>query len=163
MGLDITWVTKAKFEDGPGCQEDAYDCGHIRFYSNSDFETVADGMKNGHYSWADKGYFSAGSYSGYSDWRTRLSIDVLGIAPSAIWNHPEDHAGKPFVELINFSDCEGCIGPETSAKLAKDFQTHREKVEKAANNAACLYYFEVYKKFQFAFEMAATGGFVKFC
>ena len=35
----------------------------------------------------------------------------------------------PFWELINFSDCEGVIGPKTSAKLAGDFAAFQEKAD----------------------------------
>ena len=42
------------------------------------------------------------------------------LAAPKVRTNPEKE-GLPFVELINFSDCEGVIGPEVAAKLAKDF------------------------------------------
>ena len=39
----------------------------------------------------------------------------------------------PFVELLNFSDCEGFIGPKTSAKLHADFLEWDEKAKVNSN------------------------------
>lgn len=95
----------------------------------------------------------------------------------------------PFLELIHFSDCEGIIGPKTSAKLYKDFEKYRDKFKKeskertrkenedqygdllktfgkerlekflARENQAIL----IYDDFMSAFETASNNGVVLFC
>ena len=80
-----------------------------------------------------------------------------GHKPEDVWEgrlHPE-----AFEELIHFSDCEGTIGPKTSAKLAKDFADWRDRAEKHTPEE---YFFAKYCDFQKAFEIAARGGAVKF-
>lgn len=64
----------------------------------------------------------------------------------------------PFWELINFSDCEGIIGPVVSAKLARDFQEYQEK----ANSQLTDYDLERYNSWRQAFELAAENGVVRF-
>ncbi len=68
-----------------------------------------------------------------------------------------------FRELIHFSDCEGFIGPKTSAKLAADFAAWRDS---AAAMAAQIdqgrWHLEKYNEWARAFETAAKGGVVKF-
>lgn len=66
-------------------------------------------------------------------------------------------AQGPFSEQINFSDCEGTIGPVVSAKLAKDYAEFAEKAE-----AVDGYFWEKYQEWQVAFQLAADNGAVKF-
>ena len=78
---------------------------------------------------------------------------------TAVWDNPPPNA--PFVELINFSDCEGFIGPVASAKLAKDFAAFRDRAQ-SADSTHGAYDFERYCKWQEAFEFAADNGCVQF-
>jgi len=72
----------------------------------------------------------------------------------------------PFVELINFSDCEGEIGPIVAAKLAKDFAEHQEKARTYVplhnDPDEPDWWFNLYKDWRKAFEMASDGGSVCF-
>ena len=53
--------------------------------------------------------FQAGSYMYYCKWRNRLA-EMAGLGSAeAVRTNPEKE-GLPFVELIDFSDCEGVIG-----------------------------------------------------
>jgi len=61
-------------------------------------------------------------YGAYNHWRGLLSLLIFGVKPEEVWNNRSKYAGRPFVELIDMSDCEGAIGPKTSMKLAKDFE-----------------------------------------
>lgn len=120
-----------------------------------------DGKPEGKYVGKLGDGFRAGSYSGYNRWREWLAQRVHGVMPSRIWDHPKTYEGKPFFELIHFSDCEGAIGPKTSAKLAKDFEEHR--IEVCGNTTAGDGYVELYEDFAKAFKRAAeTDGFVIF-
>jgi len=111
--------------------------------------------------------FRAGSYSGYNWWREQLCQLALDVPPDDVWGDPEHYAGKPFVELINFSDCEGCIGPITAAKLAVDFREYGPRVRTRAatqitDTEERSYFLDSYADWQRAFEVAAHDGFVIF-
>jgi len=111
--------------------------------------------------------FRAGSYSGYNMWRTHLCQIALDVPPDDVWEDPEAYDGMPFVELINFSDCEGCIGPKTSAKLAADFRQYGGRLREIAPKQITSdedrgYFFESYDDWQRAFELASRDGFVIF-
>ena len=69
--------------------------------------------------------------------------------------------GRPFFELIHFSDCEGIIGPKISAKLAKDFADNQAKADVYRVDEAS-WFREKYSDWRRAFEMAADNGAVEF-
>jgi len=107
--------------------------------------------------------FRAGSYSGYNAWRAWLSETVLGVQPEAVWAEPSRYAGRPFVELIDFSDCDGTIGPEVSDKLARDFRKHRAKVERSLTESdESQWNMQKYDEWAAAFALAARMGAVQF-
>ena len=77
--------------------------------------------------------FQAGSYMYYSKWRNQLA-EMAGLGSAeAVRTNPEKE-GLPFVELINFSDCEGVIGPKVAAKLAKDFADYEDRASPSRRN-----------------------------
>lgn len=114
--------------------------------------------------------FSAGSYSGYNDFREKLAkfagypeIDytdyfqrTVKSAAAYCWQIASE---GPFYEIINFSDCEGIINAEKSKKLYEDFSLNLDKAE--------LYFdswdITIYKNFMYAFELASNNGYVEFC
>lgn len=111
--------------------------------------------------------FRAGSYSGYNWWREQLCELALECEPSEVWEDPEVYEGQPFVELINFSDAEGAIGPKTSAKLAADFRAHEPRVaawaeEHIVEGDNRAYFIELFGEWKRAFELAAEDGFLLF-
>jgi hypothetical protein len=111
--------------------------------------------------------FRAGSYSGYNWWREQLCRFALDCDPSEVWGDPDAYAGRPFVELINFSDAEGAIGPRTSAKLAADFRAHEPRVAAWAEERIDTednrgYFVELFGEWKTAFELAADDGFLIF-
>ena len=182
MGLDITAYRKltrldAVFDaDGepinPETREPLDD--YARFYVNSDFPGREGGIEhNAVYAYTEAHGFRAGSYSGYSVWREKLAAlanypqveheRVQGYAPSrvmssaaAAWSGKCE--GMPFVELVNFSDCEGVIGPEVAAKLAKDFAEFEERAKAVGDER----FYSCYCDWRKAFEMAADSGAVSF-
>ena len=109
--------------------------------------------------------FRAGSYGGYSTWRNMLAEAAGYDSADQVW------AGEfsgPFVELINFSDCEGYIGPHVSAKLLADFLEYRDEVEKYVSEAygdghEFEYFMDRYDCWIGAFETASDNGVVVFC
>jgi len=151
-----------------------YDAGYIRVYANRDFPGRTDGLVvDGIYEKSDNAAheqdFRAGSYSSYSAWREQLAI-LAGYPEGtsreedrefrhslSAWNNAEKTKGLPFWELIDFSDCEGTIGPVVSAKLAKDFAEQQPKADAIGG-----YFLEKYNQWRHAFELASDGGAVVF-
>lgn len=170
MGLDIVWYKNAKLaEEGQGVDSDGFQMdGFITPFDNPAFPGRADGLDCGKtYVATEGGSFGAGSYGGYNNWREELAR-IAGYEPilsdrfgeqimrcdAAAWRVPEG----PFWELINFSDCEGTIGPVVSAKLAKDFANWQQDAEGSPQ----LGFQRTYANFRKAFEQVAGNGFVRF-
>ncbi len=134
-----------------------------------DYPERLDGFPEGIYEF--KGeiiLFTIGRYSYYDAWRALLCRVILGIDPAVLWADPAAFVGQPFVELVNFSDQEGAIGPRTSQKLAQDFANYVDRLpdllsngweESIVTRAAFL---ELFQQFQYAFELASHNGFLIF-
>lgn len=170
MGLDITYYREIKKLDAvfndDGAPVDAKTGIPIEdFYwaiPNPHYDR-SDGIAPGPYHYEDSDGFRAGSYSGYSSWRNQLaklagykeeeSRDGYGFSMGA-WKADSG----PFWELINFSDCEGTIGPKTSAKLAMDFANFQEM----ANAHEDEWFRDLYAEWRTAFETASNNGAVSF-
>lgn len=114
----------------------------------------------GVYSFSNVLRFRAGSYSGYNAWRNALARVAGYGSADAVWKAPDEFAGRPFVELIEFSDCEGVIGPIVAAKLAKDFADNAIKAQ--GSEAFDVFDLQLYALWRRAFEMASDGGAVDF-
>jgi hypothetical protein len=90
------------------------------------------------------------------------------VEPQTVWDNPDAFQGKPFVELINFADNEGAIGPETSRKLAQDFDAHSDHFRQLMSTELeqvtieAERFIELYNEFHRAFEVASDDGFVVF-
>lgn len=170
MGLDITAYSKIwPSEDQSPTQHDQETRKMFRAYQNPAFPNQGADIPFAFYDYDGETFaFCAGSYAGYSDWREELAFlaDYLPTTAS-------DERGKltisyaetvfggatgPFCELINFSDCEGCIGKTVSMKLAADFAEYQSKADKHHFRP----FREAYAKWRRAFELAAQGGCVRF-
>lgn len=158
MGLDIVVYKKLKRVENPEFDEDGdlvdysnqWHAGPTMEWSESCFPGRADGIDpEAVYTWDDDYYFRAGSYSGYNMWRELLS---------------ELSDGSDFIELINFADNEGVIGPVISKKLYNDFQTNYFKaVQYSKEIEDGEYWISKYKEWMKAFEFASEDGAVIFC
>lgn len=165
MGLDIRACAKL-VEIGPVVERDGdlYDPvtdnlvdtnTKIVVYPNDAFPDRASPLKAGVcYRVGKDVRFRAGSYGGYNSWRSQLAY-LAGYKTQDAWDGKCD--GLPFVELVNFSDCEGVIGPIVSAKLARDFAEHDDKAKAVGG-----YFYEKYTGWREAFEIASDGGCVDF-
>lgn len=128
----------------------------VRPYVNADFPAQADGIVHGAwYRYEAQMSFGAGSYDGYGEWRRELAR-IGGYEAERAWEGFVDEA--PFLELVNFADNEGVIGPRTSAKLSADFAAHEDVARGRMDDDG----FRRYRKWLEAFTMAADGGFVDF-
>lgn len=106
--------------------------------------------------------FGAGSYSGYGTYRKMLAECFLGVTPEGVWKNESVYKGQPFFEQVNFSDCDGFIGPEVSAKLHEDYNAGRNEwydylVE---SGEEVEYYMPRYDNWTKAFKVASDEGFV---
>ncbi len=160
MGLDITAYSKIK-------KTNNLDEASIFVYRGEYYNDRAIDVEAGTYIEGDEcesHCFRAGSYSGYNQFRNLLSDIILEADQRTVWTNEEAYEGKPFYELINFSDCEGNFGPEMSAKLHKDFVDHREVFHEKVKNRNLYegYYESVYDNFMKGFELASQGGILSF-
>lgn len=136
------------------------------FPNKPDWEKHLAGMEPGLYEYTDASEqfeFRAGSYSNYSLWREFLSELALKVEPNAVWEEPERFVGRPFVELIDFTDCDGRIGTRLASKLVADFRAHTDKAEDlAATLENDGHFINIYRDFTRAFELAAQQGALAF-
>jgi hypothetical protein len=146
MGLDITAVSKLKPIEIPDHLEqwsdEYYDWemeqegSIVNIYTHDAFPEASEGLEDGAYLELGERYgFRAGSYSGYGMWREWMASAIMqGIlgktgGASTMWGRgDEGDYGLPFMELINFSDAEGIIGPVASKKLYNDFRQYENDV-----------------------------------
>jgi hypothetical protein len=158
MGLDITAYQTVKLEIPCTLQQlasmrDRDRDDEVFLFNELVFEARCDGLAHGFYTVSGgRRDFRVGSYGSYNDFRRGLAA-LVGETPERIWGDP-DFKG-PFAELINFSDCEGFIGPWTSDKLAKDFEAYRFK-------AGGGDFGRLYAEWLAAFKLASQTGAVKF-
>jgi len=146
------------------------------FYPEESFIERMDGFDPGLYQYdpEDTKQISF-SYSGYNLWRDMLARIIHGCSAAHIWDHKEVYVDTAFYELVDFSDCEGTIGPKTCEKLARDFKDHigrvRAYVEEMEDSTVVRLprppssreWLEQYEQFSAIFTLAANGaGFVKF-
>ena len=87
-------------------------------------------LKTGYY--RDEGdtqhSFRVGSYSYYGEWRKLLALSIGFENIGDIWKLGPYNEDVPFIELIDFSDADGSIGPIVSEKLYNDFENLQDKV-----------------------------------
>ena len=169
MGLDIRYYSGLKL--APGVKRD-HALEHWKEYAVlSDACIRAEGVPdiNGVYTFDQSGGFAAGSYGTYNGWRELLAKLAGWTGAKQAWKAQ----GGPFWELINFTDCDGTIGPVVSAKLAQDFAELQDLVDGAGTTSFggdeneiepsdVEWFRRVYADFRKAFETAAQGGAVVF-
>jgi hypothetical protein len=177
MGLDISYASKINFERRRNPDFEEMDQNGVFLYPNDSLLDQSEGIQSGEYTCEGvQDSFRAGSYSGYSSWRRTLA-NMIGWDIEDLWRKvatliqrtenindvlSENDYVKidiPFVELLHFSDCEGFIGPKTSAKLHTDFLEWDEKAKTVDQG----YFYEKYQEWTKAFEVASDGGCVVFC
>lgn len=154
MGLDITAYKNIHKVEGDSKDQDS----ELLFITDYDIEW-SNGFERGHATDLAAGYyehdndpwmFCAGSYSRYNHWRNRLAA----LAD-----------GDDFIELIQFADNEGVIGPAVSAKLAKDFAGYDKKAKRFGyidEKDEREYFYRKFNDWRKAFETAAQNGCVVF-
>jgi len=162
MGLDIFAVEKArKVSDEFNRDFETLDIEGevVRVLVNTHF-SAHDHLTDGIYCHEGKSIsFGVGSYGTYNGFRDRLSKIAHGVNPNVIWKNPEIYKSSAFYELVNFSDCEGVIGPDTAGKLLSDFKKYREEFMSEHD----VWEGETYDNWIKALEIASNDGLLIFC
>ncbi len=191
MGLDISYTDKLEKvpeEDVPsgvrGYTDDYYKWEEkspysLRWiYDQQWWPHHSDGLEED--SWyydkgENQGSFRAGSYGGYNEWRNDLAMAIGWLSGAAgAWEEGERY-GPPFMELINFPDNEGYIGPVVSEKLYQDFVQYEDQVmdkidqwflkmdpDKEYGIEDLKWFQSKYNEWKEAFNQARQGGVVSF-
>jgi len=170
MGLDVRSMPFIEHapdvpvdNDGVLDEERCYElCLHFEPYSIwqasvvRGFEAQADGIQDGQtFRVLASGGPSLG-YGAYNAWRDQLAKRYSERGLIERHTNGED-VQAPFLELINFPDHEGTLGPQTSAKLAQDFA--RFAVDARQDTK---WFAKIYSSFHLAFASAAWTGAVEF-
>lgn len=179
MGLDISAyrrLTKLDVlfnDDGepvdPATREPVDD--YYKVWSNPGFPGRADGLEDrACYGYAEAEHVFSRSYGGYNHWLETLAKlagypqefrEMFGVREAshaaAAWNG-RVKAGAPFWELVNFSDCEGTIGPVVATKLARDFADFDERAKAIGDDG----FYRGYCDMRRGLEIAADGGALDF-
>lgn len=161
MGLNVTAYGKLKRISEDEVQFGSYGLpinDRIKsFFANPDYPYHMSGINpNAFYLCKGELFaFRAGSYAGFNEWKNQLA-QLAGFKNSQdYWNNKPV---APFSELINFSDSEGAIGYVVASKLAKDFQDY----ENLAKNSNIPFFYESYKNWKRACEIASKDGVINF-
>ena len=187
MGLDIRAYSNLRFSEDQN--EDDHNL--IKVWHDHNFPDHCE---------LEKGYweetpqtrihsFGAGSYSSHNRFRNILAQCTLGVKADTVWEAYDIYMNQPFFNFINFSDCEGMIGPSYSEALFEDFRDNRDRFirnlkqeidfTKETENPLSFepefiiedfdfsdediqYYTETYDNWMAAFELAKDGGLVNF-
>lgn len=187
MGLDISAYSNIKLSE----VQDPEDYDGIRIWKQHNFPDHCE-LEEGSYEETPDTrahQFRAGSYSGYNMFRNVLALCTLGVKAETVWEAEDIYMSRPFFNLLNFSDCDGIIGPDYSAALFEDFRDNRERFirnlkqeidfTKETENPLALEpefilddfdlseddiedYIELYDHWTLAFELAKDGGIVQF-
>ena len=168
MGLDIVAfkdvelikVVKTWEEYEEHQNEETEQVDWVSFYDVS--SKIADPIvPGGVYKYQDRHRFCAGSYTGYNNWRNNLSIYALGVEAEKVWKNRSNYNNMPFVELIDFSDCQGVIGTKCCTKLLADFVDHEDKIRNIKDKSD--WFMESYDDWKKAFQYGSQNGYILFC
>jgi hypothetical protein len=170
MGLDISAYGRLKPAPHAELDSDGYPKDWEKFtlirdslidFTERDFTGRTKGLSAGVFEPEQQHGFRAGSYIGYNQWRDHLARMAHGMSAEQVWSGGVE--SEAFLELINFSDCEGLIGPQVSAKLAQDFEDHEAKAEAYAETIEDGdWWIDRYRQWWRAFQMASDNGAVQF-
>lgn len=147
MGLDVYVYTDLKRVNASYKGED-----RLTLYPEYD---QGDGLA-GTYRAVETGHFHAGSYSGYNYFRNQLTQFAYNMPAKDLWESSIESG--PFYEIINFTDCDGHIGPTTSAKLYNDFEQYYEKAKTYDSDIGNYSFKGRYENFMNFFKIASENN-----
>lgn len=172
MGLDIIAYKELTVIEPKRYNPDTmWRPGESMIWSETHFKGRGEGIEPlAYYKWNDLFHFRAGTYSGYNEWREKLDKFRQYLMQQAseqsnetFTDQVKDADGHMFMELIDFADNEGVIGPVVSKKLHHDFKVNEKQAQtyaKTIENGD--YWLEKYALWQKAFDYAKDDGAVEF-
>lgn len=137
MGVRITAYSHLQLTDPHPIGDDCWDSDHINAFVYETFQRSGDGLadmdkvttlgrtqvRGGRCyvptARTEKVDVLGMSYGGYGRWRRFFAEAVLDRSLDSVWDDPDP--ATPFVDLLNFADNEGTIGPDAAARLAGQF------------------------------------------
>lgn len=161
MGLDIVAYSDIGDRIGSSVElvdKDPDNREHFHTY-DGDFYGQHDGLEGGVYQIpesADHLHCRIGSYTGYVTWRRRLCEILYDITFNDFLDRTDFFEGRAFSELLNYSDCEGVFGPDTSKKLYQDFCEYEDLIPHFRNQRID-WFWKVYNKWKEGFEVASSN------
>lgn len=166
MSLDVTTHIDIRLVHTGPPADDEWDR-YRWFLRVAEYGDRMDGVNEGTYETKKASSFRVSTFGDYNLFRNMLAMVGMGAQDQEVWSNPREFRGRPFWEQVDFSDCEGNIGPETSAKLARDYEEQREAfkifLENRVGGEEALYYLGIYESFALSFKLAAEGhGLVSF-
>lgn len=166
MGLGVMGYKNLKLvtEDlGDDFDEDEY----VRFFDHPSFPGRYDGLVKGAYYTGEYLDGPDFSYAGYTMWREQLA-KLAGYEQQPVETYPGhvtvnycgpcwNGATGPFSEQINFSDCEGTIGPVVAKKLGQDYIDFKDRAEAIGG-----WFYDQYLRFMDVFDPTLENNAVEF-
>lgn len=156
MGLQITAHNRLELVDDCKIEEKEYfENTHSRvitLFDNPEFPYHIGSLK-GQTLYKVKGQtfsFRSGNTRSFKDWKEWLAKVGGYNNLSDVWKTKQL---GPFIELLNFSDSEGTIGPILSRKLSQDFNDYENNAIAMGGDLA--YGMDFYKNWKKAFNLAA--------
>ncbi len=130
---------------------------YYKVWDHPDFPGRAEGLEHGAvYAYGEAECVFSRSYGRYNRWRNTLAR-LGGYRADDAWDGLV-RDGAPFLELVDFADNEGAIGPVVAAKLLHDF----EEFDERSNATGDDYFYRDYCRIRSGLEMAADGGALEF-
>jgi hypothetical protein len=179
MGLDVRAYRRVTKTVSTHPDPDEVQDGAVRVYVSYDPRGQSDGIQDRRvFIYTEQMHFHAGSYSSYNLWRNQLAQMVgyefanhryeNGRAGHLYYALLKNTKTGPFLSLIDFSDAEGIIGPNTSSLLYVEFEEWDGEAKRFGDTlrdsavGGDYSFYGRYQNFKQAFKMAAGTGFVQF-
>jgi hypothetical protein len=166
MGLDVTAYQRI-IRAGDHHEPDGVK--YVRLTINADFPNAAPELTGGIYLYEGGRTMNVVGmpYSMFNEWRNWLAkVAGYPAVPEQRADGLPDHAfargawaagAGPFIDLINFSDCEGTIGPAACVRLLADFDRFLQEAD-----AQDAWFIETYQAFRTGLQIAAPAGCLAF-
>jgi len=177
MGLDVTayrriqrvaeWPVGVETIDEVATYDDGYTYNgepvtDVHPIFDRSFPEHRSDLTAGIYTYTECASWCAGSYSGYGAWRDWLSIAALGVSAKTVWRDFDAYRNRGVAWLINFSDCEGYIGPAVCRLILDDIRAHEDAIRSKATGPDADYYLGRLDVWLAGLEVAADGGMLSF-
>jgi hypothetical protein len=171
VGLDITAYRRLRPAPEAKLDEDNQPVLYREFVNiqSNELEWTEDrwpgrskGLRSGIFGFTGRYDFRAGSYIGYANWIDDLARFAGYESVQSVRDNPL--LKGPFVELIDFADNKGWLGPEVAAKLLRDFESRllEAAAYREGSTVSGGWFLSRYRHWLEACHLAADGGGIEF-